>query len=645
MTNDELLGLLNSETKSYLDDAFSFLDFLLLNNKDEDKIDECFAIAFLISSVKNDNDLSDIFEKNGLTIDKIVNYFDSLNINVDEIDYLESEKTGYVRNNELLNFFSNIAGRLSYNNYMEEADISLNELKPYQIFDFILEEYYGPLVEFCEKLGIDLDDELVKDICSRVYDCDSDFAAAHGINLEEEEEKELTPITCYDMGKCLITVEDDGTYIEFDSDIDFEQAVLSGAFTDKETNNRTTRRDSVINLLEKNRRYKIKKLSGYITLDKEHLDKILDNSRLNEQFTIILEDSREKNISFILSLDGSKTFEERVLEEDKKTTKMSDLRKDKKEPGKLSTPYLDKYGFDLTTDKYLKDPSVGRDEKMKELEIILLYPEKDKSIIVTGTAGCGKTALVKGLAYRIQKGDVPNALKNLKIIGISCAALVEGTKYVGTLEEKMRNILEEASSSKDIVIFLDEIHQALGAGKSEGNDNSVSEILKPYLDYGRARVIGATTTEEYNEYVASDAAFKTRFKRVKIDEPDNEIIYQIVDDLIESYNKFSDSKLLLPEEEREMVINWLLEATRDNHRVYNDKASNPRLILDIIKYAYANAALNDRTEVSYEDIKEALLREERLNKSAREEAVKRLGYMKPQKRNTDNVIQFRLTKK
>ena len=314
-----------------------------------------------------------------------------------------------------------------------------------------------------------------------------------------------------------------------------------------------------------------------------------------------------------------------------------------KENTKEYTPYLDKYGFDLTKDKYLKDPSVGREDKLRELEKILLYPEKDKSILVTGIAGCGKTALVKGLAYRIQKGDVPEDLKNLHIISIDCASLVAGTKYVGTLEEKMKNILDEASTSKNIVLFMDEIHQALGAGKAEGNDNSVSEILKPYLDYGRVRVIGATTDYEYSEYVEQDPAFETRFKQVKVKEPDDYIVYQILDELIESYNKFSYSKLLVSDDERDMIIKWLMDSTISRNRDCRTKSSNPRLVLDILKDAYALAALDSRTEVSINDLQNALLQEERLYKSSRERQAQQLGYMKPKKKECE-VIQFRLTK-
>ena len=214
----------------------------------------------------------------------------------------------------------------------------------------------------------------------------------------------------------------------------------------------------------------------------------------------------------------------------------------------------------------------------------------------------------------------------------------------------MKNILDEAANSKDIIIFMDEIHQALGAGKSENDSNSVSEILKPYLDYGRVRVIGATTTEEYNEFVTQNEAFKTRFKRVNLSEPSFDIIYQVLDDLIESYNHLSESKkiicpmLNLSVEEKDMIIKWLIDSTKETYRTYNDRCSNPRLVLDIIKEAYAIAAINDRDEVTIDDIANALSLEDRLYKSSKERQIKKLKELKPSYKETQ-IIDFRLIKK
>ncbi len=309
----------------------------------------------------------------------------------------------------------------------------------------------------------------------------------------------------------------------------------------------------------------------------------------------------------------------------------------------LNLSALNKYGYELTKENYLKDPSVGREDILKRIEQILLYPEKDKSIILTGRAGCGKTSIVNGLAYRIQKGDVPDELKNLRIFNISTSTLVAGTKYVGTLEEKMEKILNDASKSKNILLFIDEIHQTIGAGKTENSENSVSEILKPYLDTGRVRIIGSTTENEYQKYINEDEAYKTRFKKISVSEPTNDVIYEILDNLITSYNKFSYSKLLMSDEEKDMIIKWLIESTQDKFRTYNDKSGNPRMVIDILKEAYAISAYYNRSEVSIEDIISALLNEDRLYNSSKARQIQKLRNMKPQKHHCE-IIELRLKK-
>ena len=644
MGNNELLGSLSTETKNYFDDVFSYLEYFLLNDNTKSngslvKINEedYLAYSFLLATIKDDKVLKDIFDKYDLDLKKLEHH---LNIESNSVRHIKSENSSYVKANDLITLFYEISERLKYNNYLENTDINLSELRPYQIFDYMLENYYETYRELCEELSIDIEKDLALDLCKRVYDNDSDFAKKHGVDIDEESEKELENSIKYDFDNFTISFDKDNVFISF-KELD-EGTIINGLYNgDRKTDN------ELRDLIEPNRFYQLTGFYGFKEdeLTRDNIDRVINNKdSLEPEFSISFETFDNKDFKVVFNRHQLFKKKALTIEEENQITLneiMSSVREE--ENTKEYTPYLDKYGFDLTKDKYLKDPSVGREDKLRELEKILLYPEKDKSILVTGIAGCGKTALVKGLAYRIQKGDVPEDLKNLHIISIDCASLVAGTKYVGTLEEKMKNILDEASTSKNIVLFMDEIHQALGAGKAEGNDNSVSEILKPYLDYGRVRVIGATTDYEYSEYVEQDPAFETRFKQVKVKEPDDYIVYQILDELIESYNKFSYSKLLVSDDERDMIIKWLMDSTISRNRDCRTKSSNPRLVLDILKDAYALAALDSRTEVSINDLQNALLQEERLYKSSRERQAQQLGYMKPKKKECE-VIQFRLTK-
>ena len=639
MENKEILYNLNEETRKYLNDAFSYLDHFTKGKKvSKDEMEDYISQAFLLSILKNKSIFDSVFATYGITYESI----SKLLLN-GEVEYKNAEDTEYLKNNQLTDFIRNIYSRLRYNNYLENTNILLSELQSYQIFDYITENYFYGIDGVLKRLNVDFVDELVPKITKMTHDYDSDFAYQHGVDIAKESEKEnkINDTDDFDFDYCkVILTEEEEAYIVFKPGFDYNKSIVSGLYNGKNTTN-----DQFIQLIEPNKRYKVEKLCGFSKFNKHTLEKIFSSDRILDAVTICFINlvSDEK---FNITFDSKHAFhdmfkENKQILKDAKRLGDFEPKEEKKVETKTPTPYLDQHGIDLINEKYLKDPSVGRDDEIRELEKILLYPEKDKSILITGIAGCGKTALVKGLAYRIKNGDVPKALKNIRIVSINCANLVAGTKYVGTLEKKMENILKEASSSKDIILFIDEIHQALGAGKSEGNNNTISEILKPYLDYGAVRVIGATTTDEYYDFISVNPAFETRFKHVKLKEPDESVLFQIADDLIDSYNKFSYSKLLLPDDERIQIIRWLIATTRERNRERTIESSNPRLLLDIIKDAYALAALDDRTEVTYNDLKVAVKQENRLYNSSREGAINRLNYLEPIK-NRDNIIDFRL---
>jgi len=166
------------------------------------------------------------------------------------------------------------------------------------------------------------------------------------------------------------------------------------------------------------------------------------------------------------------------------------------------------------------EPSIGRDEEVRRVLQILSRKTKNNPILV-GEPGTGKTAIVEGIAHRIVRGDVPQDMQGLKIYTLDLSLLIAGASMQGEFEDRLKSIIEEAKADKDIVLFIDEIHLLIGAGRTSGAMDAAN-IIKPELARGEIRVIGATTFEEYRKYIESDKAFARRLQKITIDEPDEE---------------------------------------------------------------------------------------------------------------------------
>ena len=172
------------------------------------------------------------------------------------------------------------------------------------------------------------------------------------------------------------------------------------------------------------------------------------------------------------------------------------------------------------------DPVIGRENEINRILEILCRRTKNNPILI-GEAGVGKTAIVEELASRIVSGDVPDILKNKKIISLDMASSVAGTKYRGEFEDRMKKILNELEENEDIILFIDEIHTIMGAGGAEGAIDA-SNIFKPALARGKMRCIGATTRDEYKKFIENDGALDRRFQKVEINEPDEDTIKDIL---------------------------------------------------------------------------------------------------------------------
>jgi ATP-dependent Clp protease ATP-binding subunit ClpB len=211
---------------------------------------------------------------------------------------------------------------------------------------------------------------------------------------------------------------------------------------------------------------------------------------------------------------------------------------------------LERYGRDLTevARKGKLDPVIGRDEEIRRVIQVLARRTKNNPVLI-GDPGVGKTAIVEGLAQRIVRGDVPEGLRNKRIVALDMGALVAGAKYRGEFEERLKAVLKEiADAQGQVVLFIDELHTVVGAGAAEGSIDA-SNLLKPMLARGELHTIGATTLDEYRKYIEKDAALERRFQPVLVGEPSVEDTISILRGLRERYEihhgvKFKDSALV-----------------------------------------------------------------------------------------------------
>src|SRR6201991_3460662 len=207
------------------------------------------------------------------------------------------------------------------------------------------------------------------------------------------------------------------------------------------------------------------------------------------------------------------------------------------------TPALRAFGRDLTelAKKSELDPVIGRADEIERVIQILCRRTKNNPVLI-GEAGVGKTAIAEGLAQEIVAGDVPEILRDKKVITLDLALMVAGTKYRGQFEERIKAVMDEIRRTKNVILFIDELHTIVGAGSAEGAMDA-SNIIKPALSRGELQCIGATTLNEYRKYIEKDAALERRFQTVKVEAPSVDEAVQILRGLRPKYEAHHKAKL------------------------------------------------------------------------------------------------------
>lgn len=261
---------------------------------------------------------------------------------------------------------------------------------------------------------------------------------------------------------------------------------------------------------------------------------------------------------------------------------------------------LKSYGENFTEKEYITNPAIGREEEIKQLALILLTPEK--SAILIGKPGVGKTAIVEGFAYRIQIGNVPDALKTYQVIKVNTSALLGMDPDTG--ESKIQILLDELKNYHNLILFIDEIHTLMG---TKGEALDFANMFKPGLDRGDIKVIGATTTEEYEQYILRDKAFVRRFQRVEVKEPTREETIAICMGTLPKIEKKTGATLMYDPYVKEKIMAFLTDLTSEYRRVYETGARYPDVTLAILQQAFSFALYNNRKEVNIFDVKKAIL--------------------------------------
>ncbi len=262
--------------------------------------------------------------------------------------------------------------------------------------------------------------------------------------------------------------------------------------------------------------------------------------------------------------------------------------------------FIKRYGIDFTSQEYVVNPAIGRDKEIKELALVLLTP--DKSAILTGKPGIGKTAIVEGLAYLIQRNEVPDALKGYTIIKVDTQALMGTVSETG--DSRVQTLIDEILEHEKYILFIDEIHTLINATSETALD--FANMFKTGLGRGDLKVIGATTTDEYERYILRDKAFTRRFQRIDVAEPDQDMTTKIVVGVIPRIEHSTGIKMAYSPFIREKLARFVVELTTEYNRVYETAGRYPDVPITLFSQAFSEALFDNKDLVTATHVRKAI---------------------------------------
>lgn len=282
---------------------------------------------------------------------------------------------------------------------------------------------------------------------------------------------------------------------------------------------------------------------------------------------------------------------------------------------------LERYGENFTKKEFITDPAIARDEEIKECILTLLTPEK--SALLVGKPGIGKTAIVEGLAYRIQKGLVPNALLGWELIKINITSLLGSSIADGQIENRIDLLVKELEQKEKIILFIDETHVLVNKNTAANGGIDFANMLKSGLDRGAIKMIGATTTEEYEQYILRDRAFLRRFQKIEVLESDKPTTVKILFGSIPKLEKQIKVKLNYTDYIKEKILTFIVEMTDEYKRVYEVASRYPDICLTILSNAFTYALFDNEEEVKIKHVYKAVCNAKNIYEDAKKKEIER----------------------